>query len=58
MSNDRIDLNKAFRNCPGQTLDPPWEPFWDCRNFATENCTGNCEDSCPSFEAYEHPVRW
>ena len=40
-----FDPNKEFRDCTGQTIEPPWEPFWDCISFATDDCVGDC-DNC------------
>ena len=43
MPDDPISLDGLFRDHPGATLEPPWEPFWSCNSFATDNCHGVCE---------------
>ena len=41
---DRPNPNELFKDHPGATLEPPCEPFWDCMNFATTECHGECEN--------------
>lgn len=52
------DPNKGFKEktCPDildfsdhtdQQIAPPWEPFWSCPNFASEECEGDC-NNCDS----------
>ena len=53
-----LDPNTLFKGDdlhPGQQVAPPWDPFWDCRNFAESNCTGDC-DNCHLYDAYEGPA--
>lgn len=40
---DRPDPNDLFKDHPGTTLAPPWEPFWDCDSFASCDCLGDCD---------------
>lgn len=43
---DIVDPNTMFKGNdkhPGQRVAPPWEPFWDCISFTTDECEGNCE---------------
>ena len=37
-----IPTNNLFKDHPGAKFDPPWEAFWDCRLFATDECLKDC----------------
>ena len=36
-----------FKDHPGATFEPPWEAFWDCPLFATDECPKNCDKCDP-----------
>lgn len=35
--------SNLFKDHPGATFAPPWEAFWDCPVFASDDCPKNCE---------------
>ena len=35
-----VNPNQSFSE---KETDAPWEPFFDCISFATEDCEGDCE---------------
>lgn len=54
---DLPNPNKMFKGKdlhPGQQIEAPWEPFWNCRAFATDNCNGQCGD-CHLYDIDEGP---
>ena len=42
MPKELVNPNELFND---KTLAPPWEPFWDCISFATDDCPKDC-DNC------------
>ena len=43
MGEHRPNPNDLFKGHPFETLAPPWEPFWDCVSFATDECPKDCD---------------
>jgi len=42
--------NNLFKDHPGAEFAPPWEAFWNCANFASDDCPKDCNHCDSSKE--------